>query len=227
MQVNDYMSYRIVPRFQLSICITSFLFTWTLWYVFPFINVVLLSHRYQEPAMWTTTLKTCILVLVLDVCTGYDLYGCNLPDNPSLSQLFQFQSCVSEVNGISAGEGGRWGRSIRAHPRRKNSDIRIILGVLQAHNFNTDGLRKLQEKTEDINTYHSAVDSSYGDSVPYGSKHIAVSASHRVEKKSTVSHGSDTLWNVLTRLFSSGDVESSGRSVRSVHPRHTDRPQRR
>ena len=185
-------------------------------------------HRYQHLAMWTTTLKTCILVLVLGRCTGYDLYGCNLPDNPSLSQLFQFQSCVSEVNGISAGEGGRWGRSIRAHPRRKNSDMGIILGVLQAQNFNADGLRKLQEKTEDINTYHSAVDSSYGDSVPYGSKHIAVSASHRVEKKSTVSHGgSDILWNALKRLFSLGDVESSGISVRSVHSRHTDRPQRR
>ena len=58
----------------------------------------------------------CVVVLsllTLVQCKAIDLYGCRLSGNPTHKQLIEFQECVVATNGIVAGDGGRWGRSLR------------------------------------------------------------------------------------------------------------------
>ena len=122
-------------------------------------------YRIQRPVMWTHTLEICIFCFVLATCVGYDLYGCHLPDRPSTSQLLRFQSCVSEANGNSHVEGGRWGRSIAIHRRRqKSQDTGIILRTLQ-----------LNDDTQKVLSGDSDMQHTLWETSPEASKSLHVS----------------------------------------------------
>jgi len=51
------------------------------------------------------------------------LYGCYLPHDPSKIEMVQFQSCIVQVNGITTGGGGRWGRDLRRQQDGRPDDV--------------------------------------------------------------------------------------------------------
>ena len=77
--------------------------------MFPLFSRFRMSHSSPAPVK----VFVVFTLLFLPVCS-LELYGCYLPDEyPSEEDIYAFQSCVEEANGISSAEGGRWGRSLR------------------------------------------------------------------------------------------------------------------
>lgn len=58
-------------------------------------------------------LAFALVVMTNTSAKAIRLYGCYLPHDPSPIEMVQFQSCIVEVNGITTGGGGRWGRDLR------------------------------------------------------------------------------------------------------------------
>ena len=159
--------------------------------------------------MWTLYIQLCGLCIMFAGCTGYDLYGCHLPDNPTKFELFEFQSCVSTVNGISSGEGGRWGRSVRARSKREQPGAGAILSAIQPEFGSAQNMLTMPERN-----YGKAFQGFYN--IPFGYKTISGSPKRHVSKRSTMSDNSDIILDVLRRRLDSERQHWSGRFARSA-----------
>ena len=79
--------------------------------------------------IWTVCLLLVVL-LPVTTCDPVKLYGCRLPEKPTLRQLLRFQRCVAKVNKVTVGHGGRWGRSISSRQDYSiHSDKRILRAI--------------------------------------------------------------------------------------------------
>lgn len=104
------------------------------------------------------------------------LYGCYLPHDPSPIEMVQFQSCIVQVNGITTGGGGRWGRDLRHQQQLHNSDDVMSLALDRALNGHHDELIVKPQSAED--------EAIFGNDNALG---VYSLPSNPIEKRSTVS----------------------------------------